>query len=138
MQTFMPYSDFVKVAQCLDYKRLGKQRVETWQIYKALTQENYGWKNHPIVKMWKGYETGLLQYGIIMCQEWKSRGYKDTMLERFKSEQLNKNTIPIYPSWINDIELHKSHQSNLIRKYPLHYRRFFPDIPDNLEYKWVI
>ena len=27
MQTFMPYSDIKKSVECLDYKRLGKQRV---------------------------------------------------------------------------------------------------------------
>ena len=32
MQTFLPYPDFVKSAQCLDYRRLGKQRVEAKQI----------------------------------------------------------------------------------------------------------
>jgi len=42
MNTFLPYPDFVKSAQCLDYRRLGKQRVEAWQIYLALTKENYG------------------------------------------------------------------------------------------------
>ena len=44
MQTFLPYPDFKKSAKCLDYKRLGKQRCESWQIYLALTKENYGWK----------------------------------------------------------------------------------------------
>ena len=28
MQTFLPYKDFGKTAKCLDYRRLGKQRVE--------------------------------------------------------------------------------------------------------------
>jgi hypothetical protein len=45
MQTFLPYPDFQKSAQCLDYKRLGKQRCEAWQIYQILKRqkerENY-------------------------------------------------------------------------------------------------
>ena len=36
MQTFLPYEDFTKTAQCLDYKRLGKQRVEAYQILRIL------------------------------------------------------------------------------------------------------
>ena len=46
MQTFLPYSDFIKSAKCLDYRRLGKQRVEAWQIYNTLKKgENYAnWK----------------------------------------------------------------------------------------------
>ena len=50
MQTFLPYDDFEKTAQCLDRLRLGKQRVETLQILKALLIPKYGWKNHPVVK----------------------------------------------------------------------------------------
>ena len=32
MQTFLPYPDMIKSAKALDYKRLGKQRVEAKQI----------------------------------------------------------------------------------------------------------
>ena len=64
MQTFLPYQDFAKTAACLDYRRLGKQRIEAKQIYLALTVKDYGWKQHPAVKMWAGYECLLLIYGI--------------------------------------------------------------------------
>ncbi len=57
MQTFLPYPDFKRSAKVLDYRRLGKQRVEALQILKALQVENYGWRNHPIVKMWKERRT---------------------------------------------------------------------------------
>ena len=36
MQTFLPFPDFKMSAQVLDYKRLGKQRVEALQILKTL------------------------------------------------------------------------------------------------------
>jgi len=35
MQTFLPYPDFLQSLQSLDNKRLGKQRVETFQILNA-------------------------------------------------------------------------------------------------------
>lgn len=38
MQTFLPFPDFKQSAQCLDNKRLGKQRVECLQILKALAK----------------------------------------------------------------------------------------------------
>ena len=59
MQTFLPYKSFRKTALCLDNKRLGKQRVETLQILRALTgyyNQSGAWLNHPAVKMWRGYE----------------------------------------------------------------------------------
>jgi len=36
VNTFMPYSDFTQVAQSLDSRRLGKQRVEAYQVWIIL------------------------------------------------------------------------------------------------------
>ena len=53
MQTFLPYPDFLDSAQCLDYRRLGKQRVEAMQIHNIVSgkRSTGGWINHPAVKM---------------------------------------------------------------------------------------
>ena len=37
MQTFLPYKSFEQSAQVLDWRRLGKQRVEGMQIINAIT-----------------------------------------------------------------------------------------------------
>ena len=37
MQTFLPYPDIQKSLESLDNKRLGKQRVESYQIISAIT-----------------------------------------------------------------------------------------------------
>lgn len=60
MQTFLRYEDFVATAAVLDDRRLGKQRVETYQIPRALTWSSHGWKNHPAVKMWRGFVPALV------------------------------------------------------------------------------
>lgn len=70
MQTFLPYADFAKSAQVLDYRRLGKQRVECLQILNALTGKSTGWVNHPVVRAWKGHELSLCCYGLRVCTEW--------------------------------------------------------------------
>ena len=64
MQTFLPHTDLKKSLQSLDYKRLGKQRVETHQLLNVLLNrtKTKGWRNHPICKMWKGYENALKLY----------------------------------------------------------------------------
>lgn len=67
MQSFLPYPDFARSARVLDDRRLGKQRVEALQIYRALTREKYGWRNHPAVLMWRSYDEALIAYGIAMC-----------------------------------------------------------------------
>jgi len=78
VQTFLPYANFAASAAVLDVRRLGKQRVEALQILRALTREVYGWKRHPAVLMWAGYEEGLAAYGLTMCAEWIDRGHADT------------------------------------------------------------
>ncbi len=134
MQTFLPYPDFVQSARVLDYQRLGKQRVETKQIYYALTVPSYGWKNHPAVRMWRGHEGALATYGIVICEEWRRRGYKDSLLPFFLSLTSNADL----PAWVGDNAFHLSHQSNLIRKLPSHYSKYFDGVPNNLEYVWPI
>lgn len=143
MQTFLPYSNFKKSAECLDYRRLGKQRVEAWQIYQALTNRKYGWQNHPAVKMWRGYESSLLIYGYVICQEWINRGYNDTMCERFGKELVKVQGVNcpaewkiVNPPWIGNNAFHASHRSNLLRKDLRYYSQFNWKEPDNLDYIW--
>ena len=131
MQTFLPYADFRKSAQSLDYKRLGKQRVETWQILRAIRGVTKGWQNHPASIMWRDNEQALIQYGIVVCEEWIARGYRDTMLERFTSEVQDDN--PTMPPWLGFDKFHTSHQSNLVRKDPNFYRF---NVENNLPYVW--
>ena len=42
------------------------------------------------------------------------------------------------PPWLGDPALHRSHQSNLVRKDPAFYKEHFPDVPDDLPYVWPV
>ena len=140
MQTFLPYRDFEKSARALDYRRLGKQRVEAWQIYQAIKDPSYGWQNHPAVKMWRGYENALLYYGMWICLIWRVRGYKDTLYDKFVSEML-KQAKPFkitYPPWLGKRSFHISHRSNLLRKDKKYYAQEFKGVPNNLPYVWPV
>ncbi len=130
MQTFLPYPDFDRSMQCLDYRRLGKQRLEAKQLMRAIT-EGGSWSNHPAAEMWRGYLPALAAYHDAAIREWKRRGYKNTM-ELLKPK---KSTI-VMPPWFGDKKFHRSHQSNLVRKFPEHYRPYFPRVPDDLPYVW--
>lgn len=112
--------------------------METWQIYLALTKINYGWKNHPIVKMWAGYEKALLFYGIAICLEWKKRRYKDNMLERFLWELCKYQDISNvkFPNWLGRKKFHKAMKSNLLRKDKKFYSKYKWNVPNNLSYVW--
>lgn len=135
MQTFLPYDVFSQCARVLDRQRLGKQRVEAWQIMRALRGETAGWTNHPATRMWRGYEAALCEYGAAMCMSWKLRGYKDTMLPRFTAMRSDYDGIAARPLWLGDEALHESHRAHLIRKDPDHYGPIFGDTPD-VELVW--
>ena len=79
LNTFLTHSCFYKTAKSLDRKRLIKQAVETIQILNALEKRrlkvNVGWKNHPAVVQWEGYEDTLKHYFNVMREEILHRGY---------------------------------------------------------------
>jgi len=134
MQTFLPYERFHESAKCLDNKRLQKQIVECKQIYLALILPEYGWKNHPAVKMWQRFEECLIQYALSCIEEWELRHKKIHVLNEYFSTCPFLSHLEV-PSWIGNPEFHLSHQSNLYRKDPEHYKQF-ADIGPNLPYYW--
>lgn len=135
MQTFLPYADFDQSAKILDNKRLGKQRVEVKQIYRALLGETKGWRNHPATVMWRGYEKALLNYGIAICREWQRRGFEDSLMTEFMAERNDSNLTDVQPWWLGNPTFHESHQSNLYRKDPDHYFAF-ASVGAGLPYLW--
>jgi hypothetical protein len=128
---------FVPAIEHLDYKRLGKQRIEARTIYDINTGANKdwdnpgAWANHPAVKMWKGYENTLALYHDTCLMVWEYKGYKNNM------PRLNDYTFNniIIPDWYT-IDLVNSHRSNLLRKDPVFYGQYRWDVPDNLPYVW--
>jgi hypothetical protein len=119
MQTFLPYSDFKKSAECLDNKRLGKQRLEALQILNTLTGKSKGWANHPAVQQWKGYEGALSYYGWIMCVEWIRRGFNSAIHDKFCPFLYGE-----LPIWLGNEKYHSAIRANLLRKDPVWYGKW--------------
>lgn len=148
MQTFLPFPDFQKSVEILDRQRLGKQRVETYQILKALKQGgglHRGWSKHPAARMWAGFELALLKYQEVTCKEWtERRGYKDTCWEKsyalFSSEELERYHAEDYdlPTWFGNKAFHLAHASNLLRKAPEFYAHIVGTTNPELEYVWPV
>ena len=149
MQTFLPYPDFERSARVLDVKRLGKQRVECIQVVRALTRPTYGWKNHPAVLMWRGYEEALGRYAFTICAVWTERGRADTCAATITADLREAGVTAVrpypelaaagaLPPWLGDEDFHRAHRSSLLRKDPGHYRPLFGDVPDDLDYVWPV
>lgn len=141
MQTFLPYQSFGKSASVLDRQRLGKQRVEVLQILNTL---KYGsrWMNHPAVKMWRGHEQSLIEYGIAICLEWKERGYKDTCLGKitnfFNILEIERLLEAKPPVWLGDEKFHSSHRAALLAKNYEFYSQFGWREEPKIAYHWPI
>jgi hypothetical protein len=147
MQTFLPCPDFAECARILDDRRLGKQRVEVLQIARAITVPGYGWRHHPAVGMWRGYEEALGAYGIAVCREWCSRGRVDTCDVKIRDELAKLGISEVrdqpelaragrLPPWLDDDGFHRSHRSSLLAKDPDWYGEIFTDVEPGLPYVW--
>jgi len=142
VNTFLPVPDYAESAQILDYRRLGKQRVEALQIVKANLGLTKGWINHPAAVMWRGHEASLISYGAAMCAEWIARGYRDSCLPQFLHYMdilLVGGHLSIVsgpPPWLENTRFHESHQSNLLRKDPIYYGQYGWSVDDTLPYHW--
>ena len=124
MQTFLPYDTFEESASVLDYKRLGKQRVEGMQIINAISgvprkdgKPYKGWLSHPCSVMWKPYTNALKHYTNIIILEWVKRGYNNNM-QLYEFDDLEM------PHWIGNEAFHSSHRANLLRKDYEYYSKF--------------
>ncbi|MDR6979185.1 hypothetical protein J2X68_005919 [Streptomyces sp. 3330] len=146
MQTFLPYPDFARSAAALDPRRLGKQRVEALQVLRGLTVAGYGWRHHPAVRMWTGYEEALVRYGLEVCGRWTATGRADTCAASLVTglgarpadirAQERLAEAGELPPWLGDPAFHRSHRSALLRKDPGFYAALFPGVPDDLPYVW--
>lgn len=135
MQTFLPYRSFIESARCLDYSRLGKQRVEAYQIIKTIEENRKAWANHPAVLMWRNHIRELKFYFDCMVTEWAKRGYKNNYPLLFKTS--DSLQVIHTPYWITE-KLIISHRSNLLRKDPEYYSQFNWGVPNNLPYYWPV
>ena len=125
MQIFLPYPSFKQSLKVLDNKRLGKQRVETYQIISAITQRPKldgtpykGWLNHPCTIMWKNHVGALKHYLNLSISEWVARGFENTM--QFEDVPAEFE----YPTFIGFEKFHSSHRANLLKKDPIFYSQY--------------
>jgi hypothetical protein len=165
VQTFLPYASFKASLKCLDYRRLGKQRIEARQILfillwgieedksimnamrlanklflPKLMDENrlanmLRWQNHPAVRMWKGAEDALALYSNYAIEEWQARGYNNSM-----PIIQNIPVLPRAPLWNSSLSFHHAHKINLIFKdrdfYTPVFGKKFSEAAEYVEYIW--
>jgi hypothetical protein len=132
MQVFLPDSNFATCAEVLDTKRLVKQLLEGRQIMTILANESPSgaWRNHPAVKMFKGYERTLYSYLFAIKDEMVNRGYKwqtnweviqDTYIRNFINQKQET------PEWMLNNQFESviiTHRGRLHAKAPELYPQY--------------
>lgn len=138
MQVFLPYPDFKKSLESLDDRRLGKQRVETYQLIAGLegrpTKDGKPYAiqrvNHPISQMFRDNIPALKHYLNVSIDVWVARGRNNNMVKEIIDEEI------IMPNWFGDEDFHKSHRANLLRKDAVYYGNHGWNDDPALPYRW--
>lgn len=138
MQTFLPYPDLEQSLEVLDYRRLGKQRVEAKQLVLSHIDPEYGWKHHPASKMWVNHTYQLACYGRLACEIWMDRGYRDGLFFWFDNLIAYELTDTGLPDWWSDERVFSSHRAALLHKDFNHYSQFGWLEKPELNYVWPV
>lgn len=154
MQTFLPYTNFKEIASELDSKRLNKQILECYQILNVLSNPSptAGWRNHPAVKMWRGYEQALFKYAMTMVSEADARSIRTEKnvanLQRLRRES-GINWGKSMPQWLHNKAVMRrittTHKANLYKKAPELYPQYISAVSnkdnkpccDTCQYYWI-
>ncbi|CAO3593840.1 unnamed protein product [Absidia cylindrospora] len=132
VNNFLISQIFSDTAKILDNKRLGKQRVETFQIINILDKKikkgnkkkRIGFVNHPAVKAWDGHSDALKLYCNAMLEEWERRGFKNNMAYYDVADAAHVKL----PAWVYNEKIHMSHKARLVQKDGSHYGPLFPEV----------
>lgn len=141
MQTFLMWRNYTFSMLNLDPRRLFKQRLEAEGILREITGRSDRWKNHPAVRMWRGYAPALTGYICCISTAARARGLDYAAVSEQRMWQIAAeagvggdvpyqvadfmagalpnftNRCPVeLPPWWADERLYLSHRSALLRK----------------------
>lgn len=132
MQVWVPLLDIEQIPQVLVGQHLGAQRGEGLMALRAIMDFRRNpelrapWVHHPAARMWRGYERAFCEYGLVICREWRSRGYNDACLPLYLEAWSSLRGPTKLPPWWGQHSIHESHQRSLITRYDW-YRKVWPE-----------
>lgn len=139
MLTLLPYRDYVMTAEILRDQDLENQVIHTLLILDTLHETDdlvvRAWHRHPVIAMWKGYETQLCLYGEILVNELNGRGVGllpeagDRMKWHYDTATMPDDFKMEKPPWmVDDLKMHEvelSHRSILVAR-DSYYQKLWP------------
>ncbi len=106
----MPYGSYQKCASCFVIQDLKLMRAVVLRVLQYLSRNNR--RPNRSAELWRGYEQSLIRYGIAIAIELRSRGCKDSSLEKLRL-QFQDGTFA-KPEWVFWPKLQESHQAYLL------------------------
>jgi len=97
----------------------------------------------PLSRMWQGYEVALAGYSVACAAVMVSFGVTTGLRPQVMAQGVaqlragSEGDEPlVLPPWIQDIDVLRSHRSNMMRRWPGRYD--WPRTPVNMPYIWPI
>lgn len=96
--------------------------------------------NVALSRVWEGYEIALGAHIAALCAEAHTRGLPrnehldiKNMISQMRREEDTPFEVPL---WFQDLDVLRSHRSNLVRRWPQRYGDMWKGTPFNWPYLW--
>lgn len=141
MMTWLTRMSFLETARDLETPLLAQGVKETSELTHALLLgDTNGLENHPLVRMWNGYEVALAGYSAALNLELATRGVLDTthlrLTQLVRNLRNNEDAPFMPPTWLEDTDILRSHRSNMVRRWPDDYKSTWKGTPELMPYLW--
>jgi len=148
LRLYLPYASYPLVVHVLDPELLGRMRSQIPHILWTLvgTQGKatglHEWSGHPVLEMWRGYESSLLRLLHCCLREMELRGWPRLQEPILTAEDADHWNLPHdvvlgevrHPEWLGSAMMHASHRACLKKRDEEWYQQFDWDEPAVFSY----
>lgn len=147
MITWMVNKSIFDSLESLDLPELVLAKRKGFALLESLLGKNDDEFGAPIVAMWQGFEPALAAYvaatSAVLIQKFEISGDAEGAnngsgalgVSSLMKEARRHEGLPFEaPSWFEDVDILRSHRSNLMRRFPSRYN--FPQNQKDMPYLW--
>lgn len=146
MMTWLTRSSLFDSALDMELPELARTAHESYALFMELVfgepDDEFGPAPAPLVAMWVGYEAALAGYSVACAATLVSFGVTDAsrplaLAQTTRELRQGGDDMPLeMPPWLMDIDVLRSHRSNMMRRWPDRYN--WPRTPELMPYLWPV
>lgn len=144
MRTWMTRSSFLATAADMDNNLLVHSAIESNRLLHAAVYDEqpaewrFDFHRLPTLHMWEGFEVALAAYSAALCVELATRGIQVNVhmeaATTIRELRRWEDGTFVFPSWLKDTDVLRSHRSNMARRWPALYADAWKGTPENWPY----